>query len=277
MKSLVRYLTATLVGVVLAATGTAPASEPAALGVGFMWYTRSEDVATRLTSDGDFVDVILGGEKLRVFERVEPPVRVVCVSLALHRHDARPFPGVSETIEILRAARVPPERVIIGYNPERAPGTTPEEMDNLLESVIAAKVMAEEFGSPLLVGPGLREMDQREELYPELAKHCDIWLVQSQRLQMHITRELKTPQEYREGVQHIVERLREGNPEIEVFVQIVASGRPNADLFSAEQLATRIRAIEDLIDAVRIYGGSPELLHEIIDLLRPQTAADEGD
>lgn len=247
----------------------APPEAGPAPGLGFLWYARSEQVAERLESERDFVDLILGGDKLRVFEEVQPPVSVVCLSLALRRHDARPFPGVAETIEMLRTASVDPERVIIGYNPERAPGTTVEEMDNLLESVQTARAMADEFGSPLLAGPGLREMRQHEELYPELAKHCDIWLIQSQSLQMHISRELKTPEEYREGVERIVKMLHEGNPEIKVFVQIVASGKPDTDLFTAEELVERIRAIEDLAHAIRIYGGSPELLNEIIDLLRP--------
>ena len=261
-----------MASVMVVAAALAAAAEPppaAELGIGFLWYARSQEAASRLDSERDFVDLILGGEKLRVFDEVRPPVRVVCLSLALRRHAVRPFPGVAETIEMLRAASIDPERVIIGYNPERAPGTTPEEMDNLLESVIAAKEMADGFGCPLLVGPGLREMQQREELYPQLAKHCDIWLIQSQSLQMHITRELKTPEEYRAGVERIVEMLREGNPEIQVFVQIVAGGKPDGDLFTAEELVERIRAIEDLVDAVRIYGGSPGLLNGVIDLLRP--------
>ena len=240
------------------------------LGIGFMWYARSEEVAKRLDGEQDFVDLILGGDKLRVFQEIKPPVSVVCLSLALWRHEVRPFPGVADTIEMLRAAEIPPERIIIGYNPERAPGTPPEEMDNLLESVQAAKALADEFGSPLLVGPGLREMRQREDLYPELAKHCDIWLIQSQSLQMNASRELTTVAEYRAGVERIVGMLRAGNPEVQVFVQIVASGRPDADLFAAEELVERIRAIEDLVDAVRIYGDSPALLGEIVDLLRPE-------
>ena len=68
--------------------------------------------------------------------------------------------------------------------------------------------------------------------------------------------------------------LREGNPEIEVFVQIIAGGRPDDDRFTAEQLVGHIRAIEDLVRAVRIYGGSPELLGEVIDLLRPPAVPD---
>jgi len=262
-----------IVGAIVLAGGSF-ADEPAPVpspGIGFLWYPRSEQAAAMLSSAWDFVDVILGGDKLRVFEQVQPPVRVVCLSLALQRHEARPFPGVKETIEALRAASIDPARVIIGYNPERAPGTTAEEMDNLLQSVQTARDMARDFGSPLLVGPGLREMQQREELYPDLAALSDIWLIQSQRLQMDpATREPRTPEEYRAGIERIVQRLHEGNPEIKVFVQLIAGGSGGADRFTAEEFVAYVREVEDLVHAVRIYGGSPELLAGIIGLLRPQ-------
>jgi len=261
-----------LVTLIVAGEAVADAPNPASpLGIGFLWYPRSEEAAGMLNSERDFVDLILGGDKLAVFDKVQPPVRVLCLSLALERHEARPFPGVQETIETLRNASVDPARVIIGYNPERSPGTPEPEMDNLLESVQRAREMAEAYGSPLLVGPGLRDMQQREQLYPDLAKCCDIWLIQSQRLQMDpATREPRTPEEYRAGVQRIVNLLREGNPEIKVFVQLIASGSGAADRFTAEQFVAYVRAIEDLVDAVRIYGGSPELLRGVISQLRPQ-------
>lgn len=269
-----------LLGAALTAAGTALADEPPPmppLGIGFLWYPRSEEAAARLTSESDFVDLILSGGRLDVFDQVRPPVRVVCLALSLERNDARPFPGVRETIDLLRAAAVDPARVVIGYNPERAPGTTAQEMDDLLGSVQRAGDMARAYGSPLLVGPGLREMQQREELYPELAKHCDIWLIQSQRLQMDpATRQVATPAEYRAGIERIVDRLRRGNPEIKVFVQVLASGRRDETLFTAEQVVAYARAIEDLVDAVRIYGGSAQLLEDVINQLRPPPPTTEA-
>jgi hypothetical protein len=258
-----------LAAILLAEITTAAADAP--FGIGFLWYPRSESAAARLTAESDFVDVILGGDKLKVFDQIRPPVRVVCISLALERHEQRPFPGVKETIELLRAKSIAPGHVIIGYNPERAPGTTAAELDNLLQSVQRAREMAQGFGSPLLVGPGLRDMLQREQLYPELAKLCDIWLIQSQRLQMDpVTRAARTPQEYRQGVERIVKLLRQGNPDIKVFVQLIASGSGKADRFTADEFVAYVRAVEDLVQAVRIYGGSPELLNGVIDRLRPE-------
>ncbi|MHB8996964.1 MAG: HAD family hydrolase [Armatimonadota bacterium] len=254
---------------VLFLTTTAFAADPP-LGLGFLWYPRSEAAAARLTAESDFVDVILGGDKLKVFDSIRPPARVICISLALQRTATRPFPGVKETIDLLRGAQIDPQRVIIGYNPERAPGTTAAELDNLLQSVQQAKAMADVFGSPLLVGPGLREMQQREELYPKLAQSCDYWLIQSQRLQMEPgTRAPRTPAEYRAGVERIVGMLRQGNPDVKVIVQLIGSGSGQPDRFTADELVAYIRAVEDLVHGIRLYGGSPELLNAVIDQLRP--------
>ena len=267
-----RLIALPLLCALLIATGPlAVADEPpeAPLGIGFLWYGGSEEAAALLGAETDFVDLILGQRHLAAFEQIPPPVRIMCLSLALERHDARPFPGIKETIEMLQANSIDPERVIIGYNPERSPGTTTEEMDNLVESVQRAKEMADSFGSPLLVGPGMREMLQQEHLYSELARHSDMWLIQTQRFQLdQFTRRVSTPEEYRASVERVVGMLREGNPEIRVFVQILASGRRAETLFTAEEVAAYALAVEDLVEAVRIYGGSPELLVEVIDIIR---------
>lgn len=239
------------------------------LGIGFLWTQQSQAIAGKLTRETDFIDLILGPGKTNVFEQIRPPVRIVCLARSLARGDVRPFPGVKETIETLQNARIPPERVIIGYNPERQPGTPSNEVDNLVASVKKAKKMASAYGAPLLVGPGLREMQVREDLYPELAKNCDIWMIQSQRLQLDLTtRKPVSEAEYRNGIKRIADMLRQGNPKITIFVQIVTAAERGTSKLSAEQVAGYARSVEDLIDAVRIYGGSPELLRGVIGRLR---------
>jgi hypothetical protein len=261
-------------------TASREAGAEAALGIGFLWTRQSQGVAERLTRDNDFVDLILDRGKISVFDSVKPPVRVMCIALSLERHDARPFPGVKETIEALRREGIAPERVIIGYNPERSPGTPAAEMDDLVSSVRQAKQLAKAYGAPLLVGPGLRDMMQREHLYPELASHSDFWLIQSQRLQLDAaTRTPVDPAEYRKRVKRIVELLREGNPEIGIFVQLVTTARRQTEVLTADQVVAFALAIEDLVDAVRIYGASTDLLQEIVTRLRtpaPEPAADEA-
>ncbi|MEW6359913.1 MAG: hypothetical protein AB1696_26485 [Planctomycetota bacterium] len=242
------------------------------LGIGFLWTAQSQHAAGRLTSDKDFVDLILGPGRLDVFEKVKPPVRVACIALSLEKNEARPFLGVKETIDLLRKTGIAPERVIIAYNPERHPGTPTQEVDDLVGNARRAGEMARAYGAPLLIGPGLKEMGQREHLYPELAKHCQIWMIQSQRLQLDAdTRKPVDPAEYRAKVKRIVDSLRQGNPEIRIFVQIVTTAERQKTVLTAEQIAAFALAIEDLVDAVRIYGASGELLGQIIERLRPES------
>jgi hypothetical protein len=244
-------------------------SERSRLGVGFLWTQQSRQVAGKLSGEGDFVDLILGPGKLDVFEQVKPPVRIACIVRSLQKNKARPFPGLQETIELLRDAKIPADRVILAYNPERQPGTPAGEVDALLASVQRARKMAEEYGAPLLVGPGLREMQQREQLYPKLAKNCDIWMIQSQRLQLDLaTRKPVSPDEYRRGVERIIKLLREGNPKIRIYVQLVTTAERGRTRLTAEQVAAFARSVEDLVDAVRIYGGAPDLLTGTIERLR---------
>lgn len=252
-------------------------SEPrngARLGIGFLWTRQSRQVVSKLTSAQDFVDVILDPGKLDIFDIVKPPVRVACISLALRKTPTRPFPGIKETIETLRKADIPPDRVIIAYNPERSPGTPSSELDDLLASVRAAKTLAEAYGAPLLVGPGLREMMNSEQLYPELAKVCDIWLIQSQRLQLDAdTRKPVDPTEYRTKVKRIVNILRQANPTIRIFVQVVTTAERGATVLTAEQVAAFALAIEDIVDAVRIYGAPGDLLAPIVERLQASRSA----
>lgn len=248
-------------------TETADQAADEKLGIGFLWTQQSQTVVDKLR-ENDFVDLILGPGKLNVFEKVEAPVRVICLASSLEKNEARPFPGVKETIQTLQDAKIPPKRVIIGYNPEHQPGTPSRELDDLVASVKQARKMADAYGALLLVGPGLRDIQGREELYPELAKHCDIWMIQSQRLQLDLTtRKPVSTAEYRKGVRKIVDRLRQGNPKIRVFVQIVTTAERGSTELTADQVAAFAESVADLVDAVRIYGGSPELLSGVIERL----------
>jgi hypothetical protein len=73
---------------------------------------------------------------------------------------------------------------------------------------------------------------------------------------------------YRQKVKRIVDLLREGNPNIRIFVQLVTTAERGTVVLSAEQIAAFARSIEDLVDAVRIYGAPADLLNQIIDRLR---------
>jgi hypothetical protein len=127
--------------------------------------------------------MMLGPEKVRYIRSLKPPARAMCISESLE--------GVARAVKILQEANIEPERVYIAYNPEpRPPGarqcTPREELDDYLGSLKKARELVKDYGAPLIMGPGLIEMAKREHLYPEMAKHCDIWMIQTQRLQLDL-------------------------------------------------------------------------------------------
>jgi len=134
-----------------------------------------------------------------------------------------------------------------------------------------ARRIVNEYGAPLIMGPGLIEMAKREHLYPELAACCDIWMIQTQRLQIDWqSGQPVTADRYRAEVKRIVELLSKGNPRIQVFVQIIPlqATPERKKAFTAERLVSYLRAVEDLVDAAKIYGGNTELIAEIFERLR---------
>ncbi len=253
---------------------TAPASLPRAgvedsrLGVGFLIGKGTEELIPLLSRENDFLEMMLGPEKLRYIPKLKPPARAMCISENLE--------GVARAVKMLQEANIEPERVYIAYNPEpRPPGarqcTPREELDDYLASVKEARELVKDYGAPLVMGPGLIEMAKREHLYPEMAKHCDIWMIQTQRLQFDLETQKPTSDEhYREGVKRIVGLLRQGNPDIQVFVQIIPLQKTpeRREVFTAERLASYLMSVEDLVDAAKIYGGNTELIAELIQRLR---------
>lgn len=165
----------------------------------------------------------------------------------------------------------------LNYNPEDREGTPHFEFDDFLGSVIKAQEIAHNYGAGLVVGPGLRYMNEHEELYSQAAPYADVWLLQSQRLQINEeTGERVPPEEYRAQVERIINMLQEGNPDIKIWVQIsVHPGKyGHENPFSAEEIFSLALAIEDLIDAFRIYcqddPNSIQTLSTVIELLRNQ-------
>jgi len=232
------------------------------LGMGFLLTPTTEGVLPRLTSERDFVDLVLGPGKVPLVKGIKPPVQVACLSMSLQ--------GMEKTVSLLKEEGIPPDRILVGYNPEQREVTPAEELKDLLGSLKRGRELAGRIKARFLVGPGLRFMEAHEDLYPEAARLCDAWVIQSQRLQVKPdSREAVPAQEYRTRVKKIVDLLRQGNPGIVIIVQIL-SGRGKGDpLFNAEQIAGYALAIEDLVAAVRIYGGSKELILEVLDRIRP--------
>jgi hypothetical protein len=208
------------------------------------------------------VDLVLGPGKLPHIKGVKPPVQVVCLSMSL--------PGVEKTVALVKESGIPTDRLYIGYNPEQRDVTPAEELKDLPGSLKRGRQLAQQVNARFLAGPGLRYMEAHEDLYPEAARLCDAWVIQSQRLQADTeTKEAVPVPEYRKRVVRIVDLLRQGNPDIRVFVQILAGRERGEPLFDAEQLSRYAQSIGDRVDAVRIYGGSAELIGGVLDRIRP--------
>lgn len=248
----------------------ATAAEQPGLGLGFLIGKKTESLIPLLAREKDFLELMLGPDKVRYVRMLKPPARAMCVSESLA--------GVSNTVQILRDAAIPSERVYIAYNPEpRPPGarqcTPKEELDDYLASIKKARGIIGDYGAPLIMGPGLIVMAKQEHLYSELARHCDAWMIQSQRLQIDdvSTRKPVTADQYRASIRRIVEMLKKGNPRIQVFVQIIPlqSTPELRQTFTAERIASFLGAIGDLADGAKIYGGNDELISEVFSILRP--------
>jgi putative CocE/NonD family hydrolase len=246
------------------------------LGVGFLIGRSTEPLVPLLEGDRDFLEMMLGPGKIRYIRALKPPVRALCICESLE--------SVAKTVTLLREAEIGPERVYLAYNPEpRPPGarqcTPREELDDYLGSLQKARQVVKDYGAPLIMGPGLSEMTKREHLYPALAQHCDIWMIQTQRLQLDPqTGTPSSPQRYREEVKRIVGLLRRGNPGIRIFVQVIplqATAERKA-FFTAERVAAYVLAVADLVDSAKIYGGNAELIAEVVKRVRRGTVDAAG-
>jgi hypothetical protein len=243
---------------------------PGGPGVGFLLGQGTMPLIPLLDSDGDFLEMVLGPEKVRYAVELEPPARVMAVEGSLA--------GLARTVALLKAAGIEPSRVYIAYNPEpRPPGapqwTPPDEVNDLPGSLKKARTILQDYPAQLVMGPGLMQMTGQEHLYPELARLTDIWMIQSQRLQADaITGRKVAPAEYRAQVARIADMLRKGNPGIRLFIQIIPLTQVVTTPYTAEELAELVFAVEDLVESVKIYGGDTELIREVIERVRKRGA-----
>jgi hypothetical protein len=239
---------------------------PSRLGVGFLIGEKTAELIPLLTKDKDFLEMVLGPEKIRHVRALQPPAKSMCVVGSLE--------DLARTIGLLKEAKIEPPRVYLAYNPEpRPPGapqwTPREEVDDFLGSLQKARAMLKDYPAAFVMGPGLIQMGKQEHLYPELAQACDVWMIQSQQLQVDLeTGQKVSPATYRSRVKRIVDMLRQGNPQIRVFVQIIPLTRRVPSPFTAAELAEYLRAIEDLVESAKIYGGDTELIKEVIQRVR---------
>ncbi|HPA17615.1 MAG TPA: hypothetical protein PLU30_07690 [Verrucomicrobiae bacterium] len=239
------------------------------LGIGFGLGRDTGDLATTMRGENDFVDTMARGAGLKEMKRLTAHgVKVASVFLSLAQ--------MRETISSLKGADI--RCAYLAYNPEQNQRTPSGELDDFVGSVRTAKELAKAYGAPLVVGPGMRFMTTREQDYAKAAQYADAWLIQSQRFQIdRDTSRHASPDEYRKSVGRVVDLIHRGNPKTKIWVQIIVcpGARPGND-FSPAEIVSLARAIEDIVDAVRIYTAGAargtETLKEVIRLLRPTSA-----
>lgn len=275
LSSMCSLFVGRLITVLLALVPAAPspASAPQAtkqdagrhLGIGFGLGRETGDLALTMQGKNDFVDTMARGAGLSEMRRLTAQgVKVSSVFLSLQQ--------MRETISTLKASGI--KCAYLAYNPEQNQRIPREELDNFVGSVKQAKELAAAYGAPLVVGPGMRFMTSREEDYAKAAPYADVWLIQSQRFQIdRETGRHATSDEYRQNIQRIVNLIHKGNPKTKIWVQIIiCPGARAGNDFSAEEIVRLARAIEDIVDAVRIYTAGvakgTETLKEVIRLLR---------
>ncbi len=83
------------------------------LGIGFLIGRTMDGLVPLLQTDKDFLEMILGPDKIRDIRALKPPARAMCICQSLE--------GMTKIVEFLRRADIGPERVYIAYNPEPRP------------------------------------------------------------------------------------------------------------------------------------------------------------
>lgn len=128
----------------------------------------------------------------------------------------------------------------LGYGLETGETTPDEEWQDIVAATEQARAVADRYGKHLVLGPGLRLMSQNEDKYPAMAALTDIWILQTQRLQVKGPGAL-----YRQEVVRIVDLIRAGNPDIQIWAQItlLPDRQPDAE----EWLAWR-QSIDGVVD-----------------------------
>ena len=123
-----------------------------------------------------------------------------------------------ETLEqrAQRASQDDLEYEAIGYGLETGRSTPEGEWKNIIDSTLKAREIADQYNKLLAMAPGFKLMSENEEKYPEMASLSDIWVLQTQRLQIH-----PPGTEYRQEVKRIVDLIKSGNPDIIIWAQIV--------------------------------------------------------
>jgi hypothetical protein len=161
----------------------------------------------------------------------------------------------------------------LSYGLETSQTTPAEEWQNLVTSAEQARLISDRSGKLLLLGPGMRLMEQHEESYPDMATLTDIWMIQTQRFQL-----LGPGEDYRREVERIVDLIHQSDPSVEIWAQInlLPDRSPDPDEWLAYQ-----EAIRDLVTGtyIGVYiwdTTDPAILRETLYQIFEQACLEDG-
>lgn len=231
-----------------------------ALGSGLRRDTTELQVA--YPAAGRFVMVSSAGPAKEFFGQLEGGLRVLVA------------PSLAQ-LELLaeRADQSGVPYDALGYGLEQGRHTTADELADLVGATQQAADLADKYGKRLVVGPGFKLMSEHWSDYSPMAANADVWILQSQRLQVH-----PPGPTYREEVEKVVNEIRAGNPDIEIWVQI--SVTPGPTTLSVEEWLAYRDSIIDLVEGVYVFDARdpnrPETLEAIFDAVCGTTAPSGG-
>jgi hypothetical protein len=209
--------------------GTVPTQPEASCRLGSGLRQEMGPILVQYKDQPGFVMAATVGQAQTYFPQMEGWIRGL---------GAPSLEGLRQKAELARQAGLEYEALVYGLEAGKA---TPEaEWQDLVGSTQKARALADEFGKLLLMGPGFRLMSENEDKYPAMAALADVWMLQTQRLQVNPPGTV-----YREEVERVLKLIRSGNPQVKIWAQITLppDREPNAE----EWLAYR-QSILDLVD-----------------------------
>jgi hypothetical protein len=136
----------------------------------------------------------------------------------------------------------------LGYDIENWQQTPAQEKNDPIAATQKAAELAHKYGKLLqMAPPGVAK--GQEVLYPKIAAYADLWMIQSQRLQID-----NPPGEvYQKWVQDTVNLIRSGNPKIIIWVQISLTPGQRTKILSADDFLAYRQTIVNLVEGVFIF------------------------
>ncbi|NIN94812.1 MAG: hypothetical protein GTO49_07495 [Anaerolineae bacterium] len=150
--------------------------------------------------------------------------------------------GLQQKADRAEQSGVPYEA--LGYGVETSKTTPVEEWTDLVGSTQDARALVDHYGKLLAMGPGFRLMSRNPDKYAPMAALADVWVLQSQRLQVN-----PPGSTYRQEVEKVITQIRSGNANVSIWVQITLP--PDREPNAGEWLAYR-QSIVDLVDGTYV-------------------------